>query len=194
MGRTRIGEALSQASHEIGPVSETASGDAQVLLAELMGRSRAWLLAHRDAPIPPMIDRRYQHAVQRLVAGEPLPYVLGRWEFYGRPFVVTPEVLIPRPETELLVEEGLRAIDGRVGARSVLDVGTGSGCVGITLALERPQARVVATDVSRAALLVARENAIRLGVASTILMEASLSFLGLGIPLPTPSWGGMISE
>jgi release factor glutamine methyltransferase len=176
MAETCIGEALHQAGRELAPVSETASSDVQVLLAEMMGRPRAWLVAHREAPIPHEIDGQFSTGVQRLMAGEPLAYILGKWEFYGRRFLVTPDVLIPRPETELLVEAGLRAIDGQEPARKVIDISTGSGCVGITLALERPQASVIATDISRAALLVARENAMQFGVWNRIaFVEADLT-------------------
>jgi release factor glutamine methyltransferase len=176
MAGTCIGEALLQAGRELAPVSETASSDVQVLLAEMLGRPRAWLLAHCEAAIPHEIDLQFRTAVERLVAGEPLPYLLGEWEFYGRRFLVAPDVLIPRPETELLVEAGLRAIDEQERVRKVIDIGTGSGCVGITLALERPQASVIATDISRAALLVARENAKRLGVRERMaFVEADLT-------------------
>jgi release factor glutamine methyltransferase len=94
----------------------------------------------------------------RRETGEPLAYILGRREFYGREFAVTRDVLIPRPETEAIVEAGLRADSMNHGPR-VIEVGTGSGAVAVTLALERPHARVVATDVSAAALAVARRNA-----------------------------------
>lgn len=139
-----------------------------MLLADLIGKPREWLLSHPEAAVPRAADSTYSSALQQLLAGEPLPYVLGWWEFYGRRFRVTPQVLIPRPETELLVERGLRAIDEHPRIHALLDVGTGSGCVGVTLALERPSVRVVASDVSRAALSVARENADRHSVGNRI--------------------------
>jgi release factor glutamine methyltransferase len=168
MAGTSIGEALTQGSRALCAVSETAGRDAQVLLAEMMGRPREWLLAHPEAAVPPAIEGQLTSSLQRLACGEPLPYVLGWHEFFGRRFLVSPAVLIPRPETELLVEKGLKAIDRHLDTRTVIDVGTGSGCVGVTLALERPRARVVATDISRAALQVASENATRLGAGDLI--------------------------
>jgi release factor glutamine methyltransferase len=161
MAGTSVGEALARGGRTLSSTSETARRDAQVLLADRMGRPREWLLSHPEAPVPFEDDSTYTSGLLRLAAGEPLPYVLGWWEFYGRRFDLTPDVLIPRPETELLIESGLRAIDEHPHLRAALDVGTGSGCVGITLALERPGLRVLATDLSKAALLVARANAIR---------------------------------
>ena len=168
MAGTSIGEALARGSRELAPVSETAGRDVQVLLAEMMCRPREWLLAHPEAPVPCEINDQFASALQRLTAGEPLSYVLGWCEFFGRRFTVIPEVLIPRPETELLVQRGLEAIDRHPRARAIIDVGTGSGCVGITLALERRRARVVAADISRAALSVARGNAEKLGAGAMV--------------------------
>jgi release factor glutamine methyltransferase len=96
----------------------------------------------------------------RFLGGQPLPYLLGEWEFFGRRFEVNPAVLIPRPESEMLVEAGLDFLRRRGGAARVLDVGTGSGCLGVTLAAEYEGAQVVASDLSREALCVARRNAI----------------------------------
>lgn len=168
MAETSIGEVLARGGRALASTSETGGRDAQVLLADLIGKPREWLLSHPEAAVPPATDSAYSSALQRLLAGEPLPYVLGWWEFYGRRFRVTSDVLIPRPETELLVEKGLQAIDEHPRLRALLDMGTGSGCVGLTLALERPAARVVASDVSRAALSVARENADRHSVGDRI--------------------------
>jgi release factor glutamine methyltransferase len=168
MSGISIGEALTRGSRELSPVSETAARDVQVLLAEMMDRPREWLLARLETPVPREINDQLASALQRLTAGEPLPYVLGWCEFFGRRFTVTPDVLIPRPETELLVEKGLQAIDRHPRARTVIDVGTGSGCVGVTVALERGETRVFATDISRPALLVAKENAEWLGAGGLV--------------------------
>jgi release factor glutamine methyltransferase len=107
-----------------------------------------------------------------------MAYVLGRCEFWGLTFEVTPEVLVPRPETEILVEQALQRLDvtteGSAG-RTIVDVGTGSGCIAVSLAVERPRARVVATDLSPAALAVARRNAVRHGVEERVsLIQADL--------------------
>ncbi len=136
--------------------------EAHLLWQRVLGVPRAWLIAHDADPLDPDRIAAYRVLEARRLAGEPIAYILGVREFFGRDFQVTPAVLIPRPETELLVECGLRAIrDAR--APQVLDLGTGSGIVAVTLALERPDARVRATDCSAEALAVARENARVLG-------------------------------
>lgn len=139
-----------------------APGEARLLLGHLLGRSAAWLEAHRDDPLLSGAAAEFSALVARRAAGEPVAYLLGTREFYGRNFRVTPAVLIPRPETELLVDLALQKV-GAGGTAAILDLGTGSGCLAITLALELPLARVTAVDVSVAALAVARENVARLG-------------------------------
>jgi release factor glutamine methyltransferase len=126
--------------------------DADVLLADLLGRSVAYVHAHGELEVE---DAPFDALMRRRVAGEPLQYIRGRAEFYGREYFVDDRVLIPRPETEILVEEALRRLPrhGRV-----LDVGAGSGCIAVTLKLERPDLQVFAVDVSPPALAVARRN------------------------------------
>ena len=148
--------------------SDSALLDAQGLLAHALKKPRTWLLAHPEAPLTRKQADGIEACVQRLEAGEPLPYVLGRWEFFGLEFEITPEVLIPRPETELLVEAALRWLRERPEQRSALDVGTGSGCIAIALAANIPDLQVLATDISSTALKVARRNAKRLGVAGRV--------------------------
>jgi release factor glutamine methyltransferase len=131
--------------------------DLDVLLADLCGRSVAFIHAHGEWEVD---DARLDAWLRRRIAGEPLQYIRGRADFYGRELLVDDRVLIPRPETELLVEEAIQRLPR--GAR-VLDVGTGSGCVSVTLALERPDLRMFAVDLSPAALAVARRNRERLG-------------------------------
>jgi release factor glutamine methyltransferase len=135
--------------------------EARVLAAFAWDVSPAWLIAHdSDAPASDQIAA-FDRLLTRRLAGEPVAYLTGTREFYGRPFLVSPDVLIPRPETELLVELALARMP-RDRAVDVLDLGTGSGCIAITLALERPLARVTAVDRSSGALAVARRNAGRL--------------------------------
>jgi release factor glutamine methyltransferase len=161
-----IAAALADARQRIPPA------EARLFLAHLLGRSTAWLEAHREDALSGEQLAGFRAIVARRAAGEPVAYLLGLREFYGRDFAVTPAVLIPRPETELLVDiarEKLAAggtAPAKVGADgtvNILDLGTGSGCLAVTLALELPQARVTAVDVSPAALEVARGNAARLG-------------------------------
>ncbi len=141
--------------------SGLARVDALALLRELAGIGHAMLLAHPDAPLAPATLRRLQRAAARLRDGEPLAYVLGWREFHGLRLRVAPAVLVPRPETELLVDFALAHLPPRDGAR-VLDLGTGSGAVAIAIAAERANARVHGVDASADALRIARGNARRL--------------------------------
>ena len=138
------------------------AAEARALLAEVLQARREQLIAFPERAVDAGAAARFLRLTARRRAGEPLAYLLGRREFYGRDFVVTPAVLVPRPETELLVDLALEALRGRTGPR-VLDLGTGSGCIAVSLALERPDAQVVAVDTAAAALAVARDNAAALG-------------------------------
>ena len=151
----------TQSLHQAGV--DTPRLDAELLLADLLGVGRAYLYAHPEEEVGATILQEWQHRLKRRVRREPLAYILGKAEFYGLEFTVTPDVLVPRPETEVLVE----AILARQPA-TVADIGTGSGCIAIAVAAHLPQARVWATDISEAALRVARENAERHGVADRI--------------------------
>lgn len=132
--------------------------EARMLLEAVLDKPRAWLIAHAEEVASAKVEFAFDALAARRVAGEPIAYILGRREFYGLDFQVTPAVLIPRPETELLVELALARIPEGNPAR-IVDLGTGSGAVAITLAKLRPQARVTAVDVDYAALSVARANA-----------------------------------
>ena len=154
-----IQAALTLGRQQLDVHSDTASLDVQVLLAHLLSRSKAWVLAHPEYSLPEEIQQELSDSIQRLIEGEPLPYLLGQWEFYGRMFHITPDVLIPRPETEGLIEHALAYVSrlGRPGV--MIDAGTGSGCIAITLAAEQADLRVIATDHSLGALRVAKKNA-----------------------------------
>ncbi len=154
-----ITQALRELSSQLAAVSETPSLDAQTLLAHVLGSSRAWVLAHPEAGLNPGQEEALRAAGARLAGGEPLPYILGHWEFYGLDFILTPDVLIPRPETELLVARALEWLRAHPNRRSAADIGTGSGCIAISLAVNLPDLHVLATDVSAAALEVAKANA-----------------------------------
>jgi release factor glutamine methyltransferase len=159
----QVRQALHRARRMLEPVSDSPDSDARVLLADTLGTSTTWLLAHDEDELHEQAAGLFDHRLRRCADGEPLPYVLGWWEFYGRRFAVDPRVLIPRPETELLVEEALVGLRSRAQLR-VVDVGTGSGCIGVTLAAEEPECTVFASDVSRQALDLARANAASHGV------------------------------
>jgi release factor glutamine methyltransferase len=137
--------------------------EAEVLAAHALGITRARLLADAARPLGPEASRRVERLFLRRRAGEPVAYLTGEREFYGLAFRVTPDVLIPRPETELLVELALARLPNRAGR--VLDLGTGSGAIAVALAHAAPDAELVATDASAAALEVARENARRYGAS-----------------------------
>ena len=157
--------AALQAARQSIPVAE-----ARLLLSHQLGCTPAWLEAHRDDPFNATQLAAFESLITRRAAGEPVAYLCGIREFYGRDFSVSPAVLIPRPETELLVELVLKKAKD-VARPCILDLGTGSGCIAITLALELPQAQVSAADVSAAALAIARDNSCRLG-ASVRLVES----------------------
>jgi release factor glutamine methyltransferase len=142
-------------------LSETeAALDAEVLARHVLECDRATLVTRSRDPIPSAFDRLYQPLIARRAAREPIAYILGRREFWGLELEVTPDVLIPRPETELVVEEAI-AIASRTLTRRIIDVGTGSGCLAVALAIEFASARIVATDISSDALAVATRNAER---------------------------------
>ncbi|MGC8516976.1 MAG: peptide chain release factor N(5)-glutamine methyltransferase [Steroidobacteraceae bacterium] len=152
--RRRLAEALC------ADANGTPQLDAELLLAEVLGRSRAYLAAHPEALPDADAQRRFQDLIERRAAGEPVAYLLGRKGFWTFELEVSPAVLVPRPETELLIERVLAlrpAAHGRVA-----DLGTGSGAIAIALALERPGWTVVASDLSPEALTLARRNAARL--------------------------------
>ena len=128
------------------------------MLCAVLDVERGYLLAHPEHPLTDEQQAQYAALVARRAAGEPLPYILGRRAFYDREFIVAPGVLIPRPETELLLEQALAYVQAKPAAR-VVDVGTGSGALAVTLAALSPQAQVCATDISSAALEIARRNA-----------------------------------
>ena len=139
--------------------------DAQVLLAHVLGVSRAWLAAHGTDALPQDAARAFFALAQRRRDGEPIAYLTGVREFWGLALRVTPDVLIPRPETEALIELALTLVAVAYPAR-VLDLGTGSGAIALALAHEWPQAKVTGVDTSAAALAVARDNAARLNLAN----------------------------
>ncbi len=137
---------------------ETPALEAQLVLARVLARPRASVLAHLDQALEPAQVDELERLLDLLEGGVPLPYVLGEQEFYGMTFKVSPAVLIPRPETELLVDEGLNWLKARPDRRRAADVGTGSGCIAAALAAHVPDLRLLAVDRSRAALEVARDN------------------------------------
>lgn len=137
--------------------------DAQALLSHVLGRPRSWLIAHDGDELPEAGRQRYEALVRRRAAGEPFAYLVGEKEFWGLTLQVGPAVLVPRPDTETLVEWALERLQGVPDPR-VVDLGTGSGAIALAIKQARPDARVVAVDLSEEALAVARGNAQRLAL------------------------------
>jgi release factor glutamine methyltransferase len=160
---------LGNAALKDGPHPERARRDAELLLMHTLERSRAWLIAHAEEELSGSQAAAYTALVSLRRKGEPIQYITGEAEFYGLPFLVTRDVLIPRPETEHLVEKALE-LAGRVVSPRIVDVGTGSGAIAVALAHKLPCAQIAAIDISSRALAVAEENAKRNGVAVRFLL------------------------
>jgi release factor glutamine methyltransferase len=174
---------LEHAYQILTPVSNTPRLEAQVLVGHALGKSRSWVLAHPEAILAREQEQHLSEMLYQLAQGEPLPYLLGRWEFYGLEFLLTPDVLIPRPETELLVEQAITWARSRPAPLLAADVGTGSGCIAISLAVHAPGLHVIASDISYPALRVAHANAVRhqvndrmLCVQAELLPETSRAY------------------
>jgi release factor glutamine methyltransferase len=162
--RRSIGEQLrldgAALAQTLGLSVADARRETQILLCRALDVEPAWLLTHPESALEGAAQERYGRMLTRRLAHEPVAYILGEREFYGLAFEVTPDVLIPRPETELLVELALARVPKAAPWR-ILDLGTGSGCIAVTLGKLLPHTRIVATDLSEAALAVAARNAQR---------------------------------
>jgi release factor glutamine methyltransferase len=180
MGELTIAEALREAAtaFRVAGLLEPRR-EAGSLLSHVVGRDSAFLITHADETLTAAERAAFRAGVARRAAGEPFQYIAGRQEFYGLEFEATPDVLIPRPETELLVETALELLKG-MEAPFICDVGTGSGCIAVTLLHEREDARGFALDVSPSALAVAARNAERHGVGHRLQFIVSNCFDALG--------------
>ena len=154
-----LGDFLRKTSPEITQLVELPQQTLLVLLSHVLEQPQTWILAHSEAELSATQQAKLTALIARLKQGEPLPYLTGRQEFFGLSFEVSPAVLIPRPETELLVETALRWLRSHPTANSVVDVGTGSGCIAVSLAVNTPTLHIVATDISAEALIIAQRNA-----------------------------------
>ncbi|HYA88507.1 MAG TPA: peptide chain release factor N(5)-glutamine methyltransferase [Nitrospirota bacterium] len=163
-----LADAITNASKQLSAAGITNYRlDAEVLLCHMLSRDRAWLLAHVREPLSDERRRAFEQAIERRVRREPLQYITGNQEFWGLDFAVTRDVLIPRPETELIIEAVLGCAK-KDRTSTIIDLCTGSGCIAVSLAKELDPARIFATDTSGKALAVARENAHRHGVSDRI--------------------------
>ncbi len=164
-GDASIQAMLAWATRLLAARGDSPRLDAEILLGHVLDRTRAQLLARPELTLDPTPMRRYRDLIARRTRGEPVAYLIGAREFWSRRFRVTPATLIPRPETELLIELALERLLPGAPAR-IADLGTGSGAIALTLALERPSCRVTATDLSAEALEIARGNARNLGAGN----------------------------
>jgi len=171
-----LGDVLRRASEHLAKTSETGRLDAELLLAHALGRQRIELYTDFDRPLSPQELDTYRELVARRARHEPVAYILGEWGFRRLTLAVDRRALIPRPETEIVVERALAHIDGLEQPR-VLDVGTGTGAIALAIADEHPGARVTAIDVSPDALDLARENARRTGLPVELLQHDLLDGL-----------------
>ena len=163
---TEIRALIEEGAQRLRRIADDPRRDAELLLAAALRRSRAWLLAHPDERILDCdVTDRYESHVTRRALGEPVAYILGEKEFWSLPLAVTREVLVPRPETELLVERALAHLPERGDGR-VLDLATGSGAIALAIAYERPSCQVLGTDASDPATMLAAANARRLGLVN----------------------------
>ncbi len=169
---TRAADALVALREQLAAVSPSAALDAELLLAHLLGRSRAALAADPSRVLSDAQSDALSALTRRRIGGEPVAYLTGRREFWSLDLEVTPDVLVPRPETELLVELAVDAL-AAVARPAVLDLGTGSGAIALALARERPDATVTAVDASAAALAVAARNAERLYIYNVTFLTGS---------------------
>jgi len=163
-----VNDLLKAVARRLSSLTETPQLDAQVLLSTALDRPRTWIRAHPDSLPDSSQLESLETLVRRLEGGEAFPYLLGHREFFGIDFELTPDVLIPRPETELLVERAVAWLEAASGPRNIVDIGTGCGCIAVSLALKVPHGRVLGTDISMPALRVAARNARRLGVADRV--------------------------
>lgn len=159
---------LSDITSRLASTSDTPALDASVLLAHVIEKPRTWVMAHPEFTVSTEQQSKIEGLITRLEDGEPFPYVLGHWEFFGLELEVTPDVLIPRPETELLVEKAIAWLKQSRVRRTIADIGTGSGAIATAIAVNIPDAQILATDISAKALQVAATNARKLNVDSRI--------------------------
>ncbi|MEM8683832.1 MAG: peptide chain release factor N(5)-glutamine methyltransferase [Pseudomonadota bacterium] len=156
---------LAASEERLAAVSDSPRLDAELLLAHALGTNRTWLFTHADEAPPETAHSTFEHLLRRRIDGEPVAYILGHREFWSLSLRVSPATLVPRPETERLVEIALELLPRRQAQR-IADLGTGSGAIALAIASERPDCQLVASDLSEAALAVAEDNARRLNIGN----------------------------
>jgi release factor glutamine methyltransferase len=169
-----IATAIAEAANRLGVISESARLDAEILVARSIGMPRSYLFAHPEDSLDELALQRLNESLERRSDGVPLAYITGSKEFWSLELQVSPATLVPRPETELLVEHALREIP-REAQWQILDLGTGSGAIAVAIASERPSCEVTAVDVSADALLVAQQNVRQLDLANVSCLQGDWS-------------------
>jgi release factor glutamine methyltransferase len=173
---------FSNITDRLTGLSDTPALDASVLIAHLINKPRTWVMAHPELRLTAEQHQQLDDSLTRLERGESFPYVLGHWEFFGMDFDITPYVLIPRPETELLVEKAIAWLQVSPVRRTIADVGTGSGVIAVSIAVNVPDANIIATDISVNALDVAKKNARKFDV------EHRIEFIQCDLLPPIPDF------
>ena len=168
----RLDAAIADATERLSHISESPRLDAEILLCRTIDMPRSYLFAHPEDVLDEMTLERFEDVIARRISGEPMAYIMGVKEFWSHELAVSPATLVPRPETELLVDLALREIP-RKAEWDVLDLGTGSGAIAVAIASERPMCRITAVDVSEGALTVARENVRKLSLGNVELAHGS---------------------
>ena len=158
----------SDITTRLAPVSDTPALVASVLISHILNKPRTWVLAHPELTLTTEQQKQLSDSMEHLERGEPFPYVIGKWEFFGLEFDVTPDVLIPRPETELLVETAIAWLGQNPEKKIIADIGTGSGAIAVSVAVHLPDITILATDISDKALEVAKRNAQKFNVTDKI--------------------------
>ncbi len=168
----RLDAAVAEAAQRLSDTSESAKLDAEILLCQSIDMPRSYLFAHPEDVLDELAIERFDRLLQRRIDGEPIAYITGVREFWSRELIVSPATLVPRPETELLVELALREIP-REANWQILDLGTGSGAIAVSIAAERQLCDVTATDISADALAVARENVRQADLGNVTCVEGN---------------------
>jgi len=187
-----ISDCLNSGASKLGLISSSAKLDSELIMCHILSVTREWLIAHNDNSIATQELIQFNKLLDLRLSGQPIAYIIGRKDFYGRNFIVNPDVLIPRPETETIIEfiKSLATLDA-----NILDIGTGSGAIAITLSLEVPSSTVTASDISDKALSIASENARSLGaevhfLRSDLLADINESFdlIVANLPYVSREW------
>lgn len=180
---SNVDDWLRRAAEQLAATAENPVLEAQLLLAESLHQPRAWLLAHPEYLLDQSTQINAEARLMRVCAGDPLPYVLGHWEFYALDFLISPAALIPRPETEIIVEAANDWLMAHPLQRWMADVGTGSGCIAAALARQYPDLNVIALEISAPAISLAQLNFEQIGVTQQVQLIQSNLLDGLPHPV-----------